>query len=66
MESLRVRAEGEGADGGRELSSKVVAKEVQDVVVESEVIVRAAGSSGSSSAGTCFTAPETELEVKDV
>ena len=61
MVAPRVRAEGDGADGRRGLHSKVV----EDVVVESELIVGAAGSSGSSSSGTYFTAADTE-EVKEL
>ena len=57
--------EGDGADGRRGLHSKVTEEVVEDVVVESEVIVGAAGSSGSSSSGTYFTAADTE-EVKEL
>ena len=56
--------EGDGADGRRGLHSKVTEEVVEDVV-ESEVIVGAAGSSGSSSSGTYFTAADTE-EVKEL
>ena len=61
-----VCAEGDGADGRRELRSKRVAEElVEDVVIESEEIVGADWGSGLSSSGTYFTATDTE-EVKEV
>ena len=65
MVAPQVRAEGDGADGRRALHSKDTEEVVEDVVVESELIVGAAGSSGSSSSGTYFTATDTE-EVKEV
>ena len=65
MVAPQVRAEGDGADGRRALHLKDTEEVVEDVVVESEVIVGAAGSSGSSSSGTYFTATDTE-EVKEV
>ena len=64
MGAPRVRTEGDGVDGRRGLHSKVTEEVVEDVV-ESEVIVGAAGSSGSSSSGTYFTAADTE-EVKEL
>ena len=54
----------DGVDGRRGLHSKVTEEVVEDVV-ESEVIVGAVGSSGSSSSGTYFTAADTE-EVKEL
>ena len=65
VEVPRVRSEGDCADGRRGLLSKGVEGKNEDVVVESEEIVGAAGSSGSSSSGTYFTATDTE-EVKEV
>ena len=65
MGGPRVRAESDGADGRRELHSRDTEEVVEDVVIESEEIVGAAGSSGSSSSGTYFTATDTE-EGKEV